>query len=298
MFKQAAAIVLTVLWITLEVPAAFSAVRNLQDNFQLVYHVLDVSGNHVTGQTVTLQIKKTSTGDWFDFSDSTFKAAGWTSKTTNLAEDAINGFYYYTFNPPASETAAEEYQFLIDNADATYGDHQSETVQYQQIGTSTFTAASEQVTVATNNDKTGYSLTQTFPSNFSSLAITGAGKVTVGTNDDKTGYAISGTKTTLDSLQDLSAQNVWEYVTRTLTSGGSSLTAEDVWTYATRTITGGGYTGLTAADIDLIWDELLAGHAVSGSAGAAMTSLLQSTNGAKDGGAYNGIENLIRQHGN
>lgn len=35
------------------------------------------------------------------------------------------------------------------------------------------------VTVGTNLDKTGYSLTQTFPSNFSSLAITGAGIVTV-----------------------------------------------------------------------------------------------------------------------
>lgn len=47
------------------------------------------------------------------------------------------------------------------------------------------------VTVTTNNDKTGYSLSQSFPSNFSSLAITAAGKVTVGTNDDKTGYSLS-----------------------------------------------------------------------------------------------------------
>ena len=36
----------------------------------------------------------------------------------------------------------------------------------------------EAVTVGTNNDKTGYSLTQSFPTNFSSLAIDGSGFVT------------------------------------------------------------------------------------------------------------------------
>jgi len=46
-------------------------------------------------------------------------------------------------------------------------------------------------TVSTVSDKTGYSLTQTFPTNFSSLAITGAGAVTAGTVGDKTGYTVS-----------------------------------------------------------------------------------------------------------
>lgn len=40
--------------------------------------------------------------------------------------------------------------------------------------------SSGQVTVATNNDKTGYTLTQTFPANFSSLSIDGSGRVDVG----------------------------------------------------------------------------------------------------------------------
>jgi hypothetical protein len=51
------------------------------------------------------------------------------------------------------------------------------------------------VTVVTNNDKTGYSLTQAFPTNFSTLAITAGGATTVGTNNDKTGYALSATQT-------------------------------------------------------------------------------------------------------
>jgi hypothetical protein len=47
------------------------------------------------------------------------------------------------------------------------------------------------VTVTTNNDKTGYSLTQAFPTNFSSLAITVGGAVTAGTVSDKTGYSLT-----------------------------------------------------------------------------------------------------------
>lgn len=48
-----------------------------------------------------------------------------------------------------------------------------------------------EVITATNNDKTGYSLTQNFPANFAALAITAGGAVTVGTVNDKTGYSLS-----------------------------------------------------------------------------------------------------------
>lgn len=47
------------------------------------------------------------------------------------------------------------------------------------------------VTTVTNSDKTGYSLVQSFPTNFSSLAITGGGAVTAGTVSDKSGYSVS-----------------------------------------------------------------------------------------------------------
>jgi hypothetical protein len=47
------------------------------------------------------------------------------------------------------------------------------------------------VTVGTNNDKSGYSLSQAFPSNFSSLAIDGAGRVVAGSVADKSGYSLS-----------------------------------------------------------------------------------------------------------
>jgi len=108
-------------------------VRNIQDDHKVVYHVIDSSGDHVGSQTVTLKIQRVSDGAWFDFNDSSFKTSAWTSKSTNLTEDSTEGFYHYTFNPPAGETSAEQYVFLVDNADATYGDHQSEVVSYQDL---------------------------------------------------------------------------------------------------------------------------------------------------------------------
>jgi hypothetical protein len=61
----------------------------------------------------------------------------------------------------------------------------------QNLSGTTIKAVTDGVTVTTNNDKTGYSLTQAFPSNFSALAITAGGAVTVGANNDKTGYALT-----------------------------------------------------------------------------------------------------------
>lgn len=58
-------------------------------------------------------------------------------------------------------------------------------------GTSQLSVSSGAVTVGTNNDKTGYSLSQAFPANFSSLAIAAGGAVTAGTVSDKTGYSLT-----------------------------------------------------------------------------------------------------------
>jgi len=67
-------------------------------------------------------------------------------------------------------------------------------------------------TCTTNTDMRGTDnalLAASAPANFGDLSITATtGKVTVGTNDDKTGYSISGTKTTLDALNDISTSDV------------------------------------------------------------------------------------------
>jgi hypothetical protein len=65
------------------------------------------------------------------------------------------------------------------------------------------------------------------PINFSDLVITATtGQVTVGTNNDKTGYSISGTKTTLDTLNDVSAAEVNAEVDTALADYDSPTKAE------------------------------------------------------------------------
>lgn len=126
-------IVFLVICLSLNCVQSFANVRNIQDNFKFVYNIVDSLGAHVAGQIVTIKIQRSSDGYFYDFSDSTFKNSGWTNKTVNLSEDAVNGIYYYTFNPPSSETSAEQYVFIVDNSDATYADHQAQVVNYQKI---------------------------------------------------------------------------------------------------------------------------------------------------------------------
>jgi len=77
---------------------------------------------------------------------------------------------------------------------------------------------------------------------------------------EDTGTTIPGL---INALNDLSAQDVWGYVTRTLTSAGSGgATAKEVWEYATRTLTANTNLNIpSAADIaDAVWDEAIADH--------------------------------------
>lgn len=111
------------------------------------------------------------------------------------------------------------------------------------------------VTVTTNNDKTGYSLTQSFPTNFSSLAITAGGEVTVGTNNDKTGYSLTQSFPT-------------NFAALSITVGGEvTVGTNNDKTGYTLTV-----TPPTSADIaDAVWDEALSGHTTAGSAGKALS---------------------------
>jgi hypothetical protein len=96
-------------------------------------------------------------------------------------------------------------------------------------------------TVSTVQDKTGYSLTQTFPGNFSSMLITSAGKITVGTNDDKTGYTASTVSDkTGYSLASGEYTNIWN---------------KDISAYS-----GAGYAGTYLKGL---WDKKPAGNFLS-----------------------------------
>lgn len=140
-------------------------------------------------------------------------------------------------------------------------------------GANQISLSSGTVTVGTNNDKsgytastvsdkTGYSLSQSFPSNFSSLAITAGGAVTAGTVSDKTGYSLSVTPPTSAAI----ASAVWQDTTAgdftmALSIGKSVLNGVTLGTG----LTINGYTGNTPQTGDA--------YARIGAAGAGLTAL-------------------------
>ena len=146
-------------------------------------------------------------------------------------------------------------------------------------------SATGQVTVATNNDKTGYSLTQAFPANFSSLAITAGGAVTAGTVSDKTGYSLSGTQTfnltgSITGSLSGSVGSVTGAVGSVTGNVGGSVGSV---TGAVGSVTGnvgGNVTGsvgsFTTAAIQSIWDDLTTNNTVVGSIGKLVVDNLNA----------------------
>jgi hypothetical protein len=106
--------------------------------------------------------------------------------------------------------------------------------------------------------------------------------VTVGTNNDKTGYSISGTKTTLDALNDITAAAVWAAGTRTLTASldpTSAVIAAAVWDLATSGHTSGGTFGAAmnaAGSAGDPWGTALPGTYGAGTAGFLVGSNLNA----------------------
>lgn len=194
------------------------------------------------------------------------------------------------------------------------------------VGTRTITGG----TVTTNSDKTGYSLTQSFPTNFSNLAITGEGAVTAGTVSDKTGYSVStvqdktgysitGTVTDLDTLQSNIKGSLGASINLTKlaqkdtggafnadtdsleavrdrgdvawTGGGAS--AADVWAYSTRALTSS--SDPTAAQIaDAVWDEARTGHTTAGTFGYYLDAPVSTAGGGGSSDWTTDEKNQIR----
>lgn len=131
-----------------------------------------------------------------------------------------------------------------------------------------------------NIGKTGYSLTQTFPTNFSALAITVGGAVTAGTVSDKTGYSLTATtglgNQTANITGNLSGSvgSVTGAVGSVTGNVGGNVAGSVASVTAGVTVTTNndktGYA-LSAAGVDAIWDEATSGHSTAGTTGKALT---------------------------
>jgi hypothetical protein len=139
-------------------------------------------------------------------------------------------------------------------------------------GSGQITLSSGDVTVGTNNDKTGYSLTQTFPTNFASMSINGSGFVTLADvpsfqkNTALNGFAFMMISSS-DHITPLTGASVSAF--RSLNGSGFSACAN-----AVTEISSGWYTiNLAASDVN--------GNTVAllfTAAGADNTNLFFTTN--------------------
>lgn len=103
---------------------------------------------------------------------------------------------------------------------------------------------------------TGTTIPALFPTNFDSMAITASGKITVGTNDDKTGYSISGSVTTLDGLNDIAATDIVSGGAIT-TSGGAVSNVTTVATTTTNSDMRGTDSALLASSAPTNWSSFV-----------------------------------------
>jgi len=169
----------------------------------------------------------TSGAGYLDLTSTETNTDGIWIKTTITNTDA-RPFFWYSATQRAGAYIRGDTRELSGTAQ-TARDIGASVLLSPGTGTGQISLSSGAVTAGTVSDKTGYSLTQTFPANFSALAITAGGAVTAGTVSDKTGYSLA--------------------------SGG--LASITTWTVAiTGNITGnlsgsvGSVTGLTASNLD------------------------------------------------
>jgi len=162
-------------------------------------------------------------------------SVGSVTSDVNVSEVSMSGIANTVWGTDVSGYASPSAGYDLSNATAgggiTAGDIWTYATRTITGGIAdTVTSVTNGVTVTTNNDKSGYSLsgTQTFnlTGNITGNVSGSVGSVTNAVTFDSAQYAAI-------------ASSVWNAPTRTLTSGGSGISAADVWNYGTRTITGG-----------------------------------------------------------
>ena len=140
------------------------------------------------------------------------------------------------------------------------------------------------VTVQTNDDKNGYALTQSFPSNFAALGINASGHVsrvtlvdTTTTNSDMRGT--NGALTSLGTNAPAGWLNTAAFADGAITAAKFASGAFNaVWTVTTRGLTEA--VALDSAAIlavaDQVWDEATSGHTTAGTYGGRIVRATNS----------------------
>ena len=152
-----------------------------------------------TGSTLGFSIERLSDGSIYDFSTSQFTSGTPTTPLQSLPENipSFPGQYKATLSTtPVAQFTNGDYAITVVDELANLCVGVLQAVMSNGDDTTVIpggpvASVVAPVTVGTNNDKSGYALSQVFPGNFASLTIDGTGRVTAGSVADKSGYALS-----------------------------------------------------------------------------------------------------------
>jgi hypothetical protein len=184
---------------------------------KLDVNTAEIAGSNVSTSTAQIGVNVVNAGGtaWASGSITSGVFASGAITASAIAADAIGA------SELATDAVTEIAAGVWNSARSSYtaaGSFGQGVASVQGNVTGSVNSVTTGVTVTTNNDKTGYSLTQTFPTNFSSLSITAGGAVTVGTNNDKTGYTLTVTPPTSADIADA----VWDEALSGHTTAGSA----------------------------------------------------------------------------
>lgn len=220
------------------------------------------------------------------------KDGTWASGSGTLTHDATGNAGVYTYAPTQAETDCAIFGWQVTgtgaiplagsvrttNADPNDGTRLGLTALPNAAaganGGLPTGNSSGQVTVVTNNDKTGYTVSTVSDKTGYSLAANQDVRNVTGTISDKTGYVLASAPPT--------AQQIWEYATRTLTAFGFDVTVD---TNNDKTGYSLSATPPSASAIaDAVWDEARTGHTNSGTFGLYLDAQISGASGGGGGG--------------
>jgi len=269
------------------------ATKNISDDYRFSMTYTNLSGTHQAGETIPLSIKRGTDGYWFDFNDDTFKNSSWTTKTANLTDDTTNHNYSYLWSSQGGDTTVNSYTFHVELTGEFISE---ETVSFQDIGASDLVAtdniginladvSNPTTTLGLTGTTIGITTAVTDPVVLPTATETQIDNIEADTNElqinqgswlTATGFSIPNEYDTVIAALQTDLDNPTQYKA----TGFSTHSAADIWTSVTRTLTALGISvDISAASVDLIWDEANAEHVAIGSMGKKLSDIPLSGTG-------------------
>jgi hypothetical protein len=262
-----------------------------------------VTGTDITDDSIiAFMVSKAATADWDTFNNTTDALEAIADAASGMTPQGVRDAMKLA--PSGGVPAVDSVDEHLDDILADTNEMQGKLPTNNIMGSSVKTDKDDEIDSINSTVSTNLDTTVSSRSDFNEATD----QVIVATNNDKTGYSISGAKTTLDALNDVSTAQVNTEVDTALSDIGldhlisASVTGTDVidnsiiaqmvsksatadWDSFNNTTDAleaiADMSAPSAAVIaDAVWDELRAGHTGVGSFGEGVTSVQGNVTGS------------------